>query len=58
MVKKYTSNEKITLTTNREKIVNLINDVSCRAYDGRNALQQSKNTENLQGSSEDPAKLP
>jgi hypothetical protein len=35
-----TFNVTITLTSNKEKIVNLTNDTSCKAYDGENAETQ------------------
>ncbi|CAB4003601.1 Hypothetical predicted protein, partial [Paramuricea clavata] len=37
---KKTCNVTITLTSNEEKIVNLENDTSCKAYDGGNAETQ------------------
>ncbi|CAB3980131.1 Hypothetical predicted protein [Paramuricea clavata] len=36
-IEKNTSKVQITLTSNNEKSVTLINDISCKAYDGENA---------------------
>jgi hypothetical protein len=37
---KKTFKVKITLRSNKEKLVNLTNDTSCKAYDGGNAETQ------------------
>ncbi|CAB4030912.1 Hypothetical predicted protein, partial [Paramuricea clavata] len=57
-VKQSISNVEVMWTIGKLKFIPLMNDIFCKAYDGIKLYNEFKNTENLEGLSEDPAKLP